>query len=220
MGLRAPTTIVMVRLAGLAWCCAVIAGCIYLLTVGASVGQLLGELMLGGRPDRAAAESASVLLASVSRTTLLIGSVIVVGWALLQGRSRLAFGIFIVIVGANVTTQLAKIVVLDRGGPARRPVLPAEQQLSEWPRHRSCLSGRRAPAGGPTLPAQGSSCSSSGCWHAAWRRSIHWVSCSVLADRGGSPTLFAVGVVIVIGASFVALGALVYALRDIRLDPV
>ena len=40
-----------------------------------------------------------------------------------------------------------------------------------------------------------------------------------LAGRGGSPALFVVGVVIVIGASFAALGALVYALRDVRLDP-
>jgi hypothetical protein len=40
-----------------------------------------------------------------------------------------------------------------------------------------------------------------------------------LAERGGSSALFAVGVVIVAGASLLSLGALGLALREVRLDP-
>jgi hypothetical protein len=41
----------------------------------------------------------------------------------------------------------------------------------------------------------------------------------VLAERGGSPALFGVGVGMIIGAALVALGSLGLATRDIRLDP-
>jgi hypothetical protein len=40
-----------------------------------------------------------------------------------------------------------------------------------------------------------------------------------LAREGGSPALFAVGVIVIAGASFLALGALGLAMRDVRLDP-
>jgi hypothetical protein len=60
MGLRSPMTIVPLRLAALAGTCAVLAGCLYALTVGTSVGQMLGELILGGRPEQTAADAASV----------------------------------------------------------------------------------------------------------------------------------------------------------------
>ena len=40
-----------------------------------------------------------------------------------------------------------------------------------------------------------------------------------LAERGGSPALFVVGVLITIGASLASLGTLGFVLRDIRLDP-
>jgi membrane-associated phospholipid phosphatase len=293
MGPRSPTTIVPWRLAALAGVCAVLAGCLYALTIGTSVGQLLGELILGGRPDQAAADSASVLLASVSRTTLIIGSVGLVGWALLQGRPRLALGVLVVIVGANLATQLAKTVLLDRADQLDGLFYPLSNSFPSG--HATAAASlavalllvvppvlrvpiaipssllvalvgvatltlgwhRMADAVGGTLVATS--------WAAGvgavlvWRRGVETVGARsghlgrvgsrvlivaglimlvvgwlayllaaldplgvllVLADRGGSPALFAVGVVIVIGASFVALGALVYALRDVRLDPV
>jgi hypothetical protein len=40
-----------------------------------------------------------------------------------------------------------------------------------------------------------------------------------LAERGGSPAIFAIGVVITAGAVWLSLGALGMALRDVRLDP-
>jgi membrane-associated phospholipid phosphatase len=293
VGRRSPTTIVPLRLAALAGICAVLAGCLYALTVETSVGQLLGELILGGRPDRAAADSASVLLASVSRTTLIIGSVGLVGWALLQRRPRLALGVLVVIGGANLTTQLAKTVLLDRADQLDGLFYPLSNSFPSG--HATAVASlavalllvvppflrvpiaipssvlvalvgvatlalgwhRMADAVGGTLVATS--------WAAgvgavlAWRRGtetvgprsghlgrvgsrvlitaglimlvVGWLAyllaavdplgvLLVLADRGGSPALFAVGVVIVIGASLVALGALVHALRDVRLDPV
>ncbi len=41
----------------------------------------------------------------------------------------------------------------------------------------------------------------------------------LLAQRGGSPAIFAVGVVITAGAALLSLGTLGMGLRDIRLDP-
>lgn len=40
-----------------------------------------------------------------------------------------------------------------------------------------------------------------------------------LAEQGGSPALFAIGLLITVGTSVLALGALGFALRDILLDP-
>ena len=286
-------TVVPLRLAALAGICAVLAGCLYALTVGTSVGQVLGELILGGRPEQAAADSASLLLASVSRTTLILGSVGLAGWAALQGRPRLALSVIVVIVGANLTTQLAKSVLLDRmdqldglfyplsnsfpSGHAtaaaslavglllvvppflRVPIAIPSSLLVALVGVATLTLGwhRMADAVGGTLVATA--------WAAGvgavlvWRRGVETVGARsgqlgrvgsrvliaaglimlvagwlayllaaldplgvllVLARRGGSPALFAVGVVIVIGASFVALGALVYTLRDVRLDPV
>lgn len=293
MGGSSPRSIVPLRLAALAGICAMLAGALYALTVGTRVGQLLGELILGGRPDPAVADAASVLLASVSRTTLIIGSLGLTGWAVLQGRPRLALGVLVVIVGANLTTQLAKRVLLERtdqldglfyplsnsfpSGHAtaaaslavglllvappflRLPIAIPSSVLVALTGVATMALGwhRMADAVGASLIATS--------WAAAvaallvWRRGTETVGARsgqlgrvasrvlmtaglimlavgglgyllaaldplgvllVLANRGGSPALFAVGVAIVIGASFVALGALVYALRDVRLDPV
>ena len=87
---------------------------LYGVTVGTEVGQLVGELILGGRPTAAAADDAAAVLSSISRITLLMGTITLASLALLQRRTRLAFGVIVLIVGANVTTQLAKNLVLDR----------------------------------------------------------------------------------------------------------
>jgi membrane-associated phospholipid phosphatase len=292
-GLATPASRVVWRLATLAVICAAFAGTLYAVTVGTSVGQLVGELIMGGRPEPAAAESASALLASMSRTTLFLGCIGLVAWALLQRRPRLALGVLIVIAGSNVTAQLAKNVLLDRldqldglfyplansfpSGHAtaaaslavglllvvppflRTPIAIPSSVLVALVGVSTLALGwhRMADAVGGTLVATS--------WAAAvgavlaWRRGVEavgarslqvgrlgsrvllvtglillgvgWLAYLVaaldplgvlmtLADRGGSPALFIVGVMIVIGASFAALGALVYALREIRLDPV
>lgn len=87
----------------------------YALTVGTRAGQLVGELILGGRPPGleqvAAAQS---VLANVSRTSLALGTIAIVAIALLQRRRRLAVVALVAVIGANLTTQLLKEVVLDR----------------------------------------------------------------------------------------------------------
>jgi membrane-associated phospholipid phosphatase len=90
-------------------------GAVYLFTVGTPLGQLVGELILGGRAlglERVL--NAEDVLATFSRAALLIGAVAVVAIALLQGRPRLAVTALLAIIGANLTTQLLKFVLLSR----------------------------------------------------------------------------------------------------------
>jgi membrane-associated phospholipid phosphatase len=88
---------------------------VYFGTVGTAAGQLVGELILGGVPPRFAdASAADEVLANLSRTTVALGTIIIVAVALFRGRRRLGVAAFTVILGANLTTQLLKEVVLDR----------------------------------------------------------------------------------------------------------
>lgn len=88
---------------------------VYLLTVSTRTGQLLGALMLGGRPpDAVVLQRAEDILATISLTTLGLGSAAVVGIAMVQRRPWLAIGGLVAIAGANVTTQVLKSVILDR----------------------------------------------------------------------------------------------------------
>ena len=85
------------------------------MTVGTRTGQLLSELILGGRPATIeTAAAAEQVLASLSRTTLVLGTIFIVTVAVLQGRPRLALISFLTVVGANLTTQVLKSLVLDR----------------------------------------------------------------------------------------------------------
>jgi membrane-associated phospholipid phosphatase len=102
------------RLITLSVVSAILTVVLYGLTVGTEVGQLVGELILGGRPTAAAADDAAAVLASISRITLVMGTITLASLALLQRRALLALGVIVMIVGANVTTQLAKNLVLDR----------------------------------------------------------------------------------------------------------
>ena len=88
---------------------------VYLVTVTTRTGQLLGELMLGGRPpDALAVDRAEAILATVSLTTLALGSVVIVAVGILQRRPALAGAALAAVAGANITTQLLKAFVLDR----------------------------------------------------------------------------------------------------------
>lgn len=94
---------------------ALVAIAIYTVTVQTRVGQLLGELILGGRlAAPAIILNAEQVLSTLSRTTLVIGSVTVIAIALLQRREWLAVAAAVAIIGANASTQLLKQVVLDR----------------------------------------------------------------------------------------------------------
>jgi membrane-associated phospholipid phosphatase len=112
---RQPGPKVVRRLIAVCLGATAVAVLLYVVTVGTRTGQLVSELILGGRP--ASAESimaAERVLSLLSRSTIAVGAVILVGLALAQRRPRLAIIAVVTIVGANLTTQLLKTVLLDR----------------------------------------------------------------------------------------------------------
>ena len=265
----------------------------YVFTVGTPLGQLVGELILGGRAlglERVL--NAEDMLATFSRSALLIGTVCVVAIAILQRRTRLAIAALLVVIGANLTTQLLKVVLLDRtdlldglfyplpnsfpSGHAtevasvavglllvvppllRAPVLIVSAAVVALVGVSTLVTGwhRMADAVGGTFVATswgaGVAAIVASRWGveivgprtaeiAGWGARIPAVLGGVLvvlgalaylvvaldpldvlrylAERGGSPAIFGVGVVITAGAALLALGALGIGLRDIRLDP-
>jgi membrane-associated phospholipid phosphatase len=269
------------------------AAAVYVVTVGTRAGQLIGGLMLGGRPPALEqVTTAESVLETLSRSSLAVGVVLILTIALLQGRPRLAVAALIVVIGANVTTQLLKQILLDRvdllGGlfyplpnsfPSghataaaslavgtilvvppllRAPTIVLSALVVALVGVSTLVTGwhRMADAVGGTFVATS--------WGAglgaflAWRRGVELVGqrtaelgrvgartsiafgawlvvlgafayvfaaldplevLLLLAERGGSPALFGIGVVIVVGATFLTLGSLGLALRDVRLDP-
>ena len=269
------------------------AAAIYVITVGTRAGQLLGELILGGRPPALEqVTTAESVLQILSRSSLALGTLIICAIALLQRRPWLASAALIVVIGANVTTQLLKQILLDRtdlldglfyplpnsfpSGHAtaaasiavglllvvppllRAPVVVLSGVVVAVVGVSTLVTGwhRMADAVGGTFVA-----TSWGAGLAAfltWRHGVESVGPRTaqlgrvgartsmalgaglvvfgafaylvaaidplevlfhLAERGGSPALFGIGVVIVVGATFLTLGALGLALRDVRLDP-
>ncbi len=272
---------------------AFIAAGLYIVTVGTPAGQLVGELILGGRP--ASAETvigAERVLAALSRLSLVMGTLVVAVIALVQRRPRLALAAAVAIVGANITTQLLKEIVLDRTDLLGGLFYPLPNSFPSG--HATAAASvavglllvvpplLRAPSvivSGIVVAIVGTSTLVAG-WHrmadavggvfvaTAWgaglgallasRRGVEPVgrrtaafgrlSSTIpmviggtslvlgglgylilaadplevllfLAERGGSPALFVVGLLITIGASLATLGTLGFVLRDIRLDP-
>lgn len=282
------------RLASVAVGAIIAAAAVYWLTVGTRTGQLIGELILGGRPlasDSVAA--AERVLANLSRSSLVLGTIAAVAIALVQRRPRLAALAVAAIVGANLTTQILKSVVLERidlldgifyplpnsfpSGHAtaaasiavallivvpplwRAPLILVSSLVVAAVGISTLFAGwhRMADAAGGVFIATA--------WGAglaailAWRRGVEPVGprtaalgrysstlpiaagslllaigglayvlvaidpldvLVALAQRGGSPALFWVGVALAAGSALMALGALGFALREVRLDPV
>lgn len=265
----------------------------YYLTVGTRVGQLMGELILGGRPASAEAVlAAEMVLATLSRLAVAIGTVSIVVLALLQKRFELAVIAGATILMANLTTQVLKHLVLDRsdllGGLFY--FLPNSFPSGHATAAASIAVGLilvlppilRAPAvvlGAVAVALVGVSTLAAG-WHRmadavggvfvatawgsglaallTWRRGVEpagsrsaefarlasrvpvvlggvalLLGSAVyllaldsplgilfqLVEHGGSELLFLVGVLITVGTSLVALGALGLATRDVRFDP-
>ena len=265
---------------------------LYAVTVRTRVGQLVGELILGGRPASSPiVADAEQVLATLSRTSLVIGTLCVITIALAQRRPWLAAAATVAIVGANASTQMLKVVILDRtdmldglfyplpnsfpSGHAtaaasiavgallvlppllRAPTVILSSIIVAVVGVSTLLAGwhRMADAVGGVFVATA--------WGSAagailgWRRGVDVVGIRtvafgafasripvllgivalalgglayliaaldpldvmlVLAERGGSPAIFAIGVLLTIGSSLLALGALGFALRDVRLD--
>lgn len=89
---------------------------LFALSVLTPLGQLLGDLILTGRPaedpDRIAA--AKDVLGIVSIASLAVSGLAIAAIAALRGRWWLAGAMLVAIVGANVTTQVLKRAVLWR----------------------------------------------------------------------------------------------------------
>lgn len=267
---------------------------LYVGTVGTRTGQLIGELILGGRPASVeVVGNAERVLSVLSRSSLVVGTLTVCAIALLGRRPRLAAAAAATVVAANLTTQLLKLLVLDRTDLLDGLFYPLPNSFPSG--HATAAASiavaallvlpplLRAPAifvSAVVVAAVGVSTLLAG-WHRmadavggvfvatawaalfgallAWRRGVERVGARtaslggvsstlplvvgaailamgafgylvvaidpldvllMLADRGGSPALFWVGVAITIGTTLAALGALGYALRDVRLDPL
>jgi membrane-associated phospholipid phosphatase len=284
---------VTLRLAFAAVVAAAVAGLLYVLTVGTRAGQLVGELILGGRPASAdTVTAAEQVLHALSVWSLVIGTLVVITIALMQRRRRLAAVAAGAIIGANLTTQVLKLLVLDRTDLLNGLFYPLPNSFPSG--HATAAASLavglllvlppllRAPSvilSAIVVAIVGISTLITG-WHRmadavggvyvatawgaglaallAWRRGLEDVGrhteqlgrlssiipvtigsgilvlgglayvlaaadplevLTYLAQRGGSPALFVVGLLITFGASLLSLGALGFMLRDIRLDP-
>jgi PAP2 superfamily len=92
----------------------VLLAALYAVAVHTEVGQRLDDAALRGRArDSAVQHAVGRALDTVSTTSLLIATAALVVVALVRRRPRLAVGVGVLVVGANVTTQILK-EVLDR----------------------------------------------------------------------------------------------------------
>ena len=91
-------------------------GVIYAAAVQTTLGQSLDDLVLWGRPldDPNTVELASRTLGTLNLAVAALATSGLAGIALAVGRPLLAGGVIVAIVGANLTTQVLKEVVLDR----------------------------------------------------------------------------------------------------------
>jgi len=103
---------------------------LYLVAVHTEWGQRVDDAALAGRTTRAGVlHATSRLLDTISITSLALGSLAIVVIALGRHRPHLAITAGVVIVGANVSTQLLKRVVLDRPDLGVREDL---HEMSNW----------------------------------------------------------------------------------------
>ncbi|HVA87203.1 MAG TPA: phosphatase PAP2 family protein [Candidatus Saccharimonadales bacterium] len=118
-GTRAPVVTVrqsVLRLLLLGAAAAVLCGLVYVVAVLTPAGQFVADLILYGRPagDSRAETFASDALGTISLTMVAGVTLGLAGIAFLTGRPHVALAVLVTIVGANVTTEVLKLVVLDR----------------------------------------------------------------------------------------------------------
>src|SRR4029453_18585656 len=103
------------RLLVLAAVCLVLLAAVYLVAVHTAWGQRIDDAALDGRTTRGGVQQATTrLLDTISVSSLVLGTGAVVVIALARHRPHLALTAVVVILGANVSTQLLKKVILDR----------------------------------------------------------------------------------------------------------
>ncbi len=102
--------------------CLVLLAVVYVVAVHTSWGQRVDDAALEGRTHRTTVLNATQdLLDTISIASLALGSMAIMVVAALRRRPHLAVTAGIVILGANVTTQVLKKVVLDRPDLVGRP---------------------------------------------------------------------------------------------------
>jgi membrane-associated phospholipid phosphatase len=128
------------RLRALALACAVLVALLYVFFVRTELGQRIDDAALDGRAELTANEvqDADDLLQTIdlSSVALLGGAIVVVGFV--RGRLSLAAAAVIVLLGANVATQLMKEVL------ARPDFVPSQAQVG---------IGNSLPSGHTTVAA-------------------------------------------------------------------
>lgn len=108
----------------------VLLAAVYLVAVHTEWGQRIDDAALDGRTTRAGVQHATTrLLDTISVSSLVLGTGAVVVIALARHRPHLALTAVVMILGANVSTQLLKKVVLDRPDLA---VHEDAHEMSNW----------------------------------------------------------------------------------------
>lgn len=103
------------RLVGLALVCLALVAVLYVLAVHTSWGQRIDDAAVDGRTLRPSVLSATDrVLNTISVASLALGGIAIMLVALVRDRPHLALAAGVVIVGANVTTQILKTGILDR----------------------------------------------------------------------------------------------------------
>jgi membrane-associated phospholipid phosphatase len=111
-----------VRLACFAAVCALLLVALYVVAVRTHWGQTVDDAALDGRTTRANVLAATDrVLNTISIASLALGSVAIMLVAFARRRPHLAIAAATVILGANVTTQVMKKVLLDRPDLVGRP---------------------------------------------------------------------------------------------------
>jgi membrane-associated phospholipid phosphatase len=111
-----------IRLLCFAVVCGLLLVALYVIVVRTHRGQTIDDAAVDGRTTRAAVLTATArVLNTISIASLALGSAAIMMVAIARRRPHLAVTAGIVILGANVTTQLLKDVVLKRPDLVGRP---------------------------------------------------------------------------------------------------
>ncbi len=141
-------------LIALAVTCAILLVVLYVVAVRTGFGQRIDNAALEGRTtDRVVQRAVDRTLDSVSVTSIVLATVALMVLALLRKRPLLAVGIGVLVVGANLTTQVLKNG-LDRPNPLELGAGRIGMTLATFPSGHSTVSMSLALALVLAVPAR------------------------------------------------------------------
>jgi membrane-associated phospholipid phosphatase len=234
-------------LVALAAICMVLLGALYLVAVRTEVGQRVDEAAIRGRTtDSVVQHVVDRTLDTVSVTSIFLATAALIVIALVRRRPLLAIGIGVLVLGANVTTQILKDTLTrpDLLSPAT-----ARGALATFPSGHSTVgmslalalvlavpARLRVPVGiaGITYAVLVGAATLTGAWHrpsdvlGAYLVTLAWAAgvCAWLVPRRGSPVqtdgnVVALDRIVIALTALVILAALVIGVdvaRDAHLD--